>query len=186
MSGAQRNSLLDNGPLCIGQKILMISELPKDLIVRNSKPEDHQRIIAVMKDWWGGRDLTKMLPKLFLIHFCDTSFIVEKGNDLVAFLVGFLSQSKANEGYIHFVGVHPNYRGMGIGEFLYHRFFGICEANSRDTIRASTSPVNKGSIEFHKKIGFKISPGRAEIDGIRVSLDYNGPNDPKVLFEIKI
>lgn len=129
----------------------MISELPKGLIVRNSKQEDHQRIIAVLKDWWGGRDLTKMVPKLFLIHFCDTSFIVEKGDALVGFLIGFLSQSKGNEGYIHFVGVHPNYRGLGIGGFLYHRFFGVCKANSRDTIWACTSPVNTGSIEFHKK-----------------------------------
>jgi len=161
----------------------MILKLPQDLIVRNSKPEDHQRIIAVMKDWWGGRDLTKMMPKLFLNHFYDTSFIVEKGDDLVAFLVGFLSQSKSNEGYIHFVGVHPNFRGIRIGAFLYHRFFEICKVNTRDIIRACTSPVNKGSIEFHKKMGFIISQGNAEIDGIQVSLGYNDPNDTKVLFE---
>jgi len=178
--------LTGNTPLSMGLRSPMISELPKSLTVRNSKPEDHRRIIAVMKDWWGGRDLTKMLPKLFLVHFCDTSLIVEKGDDLVAFLVGFLSQSKANEGYIHFVGVHPNYRGMGIGEFLYRRFFGICMANGRDTVRTCTSPVNKGSIEFHKKIGFRILQGNAVIDGIQVWPDYNGPNDPKVLFEINI
>jgi len=164
----------------------VVSKLPKDLTVRNSKPEDHRRIIAVMRAWWDDRDLTAMLPRLFLVHFCDTSFIVEKDDELVAFLVGFLSQSKANEGYIHFVGVHPNYRKMGIGEFLYQRFFGICKANGRDTVRTCTSPVNKGSIEFHKKIGFRMLQGNAVIDGIRVSLDYNGPNDPKVLFEINI
>jgi len=164
----------------------MISKLPKGLTVRNSKSEDHRRIIEVMKAWWDGRDLTAMLPRLFLVHFCDTSFIVEKDDDLVAFLVGFLSQSKANEGYIHFVGVHPNYRKMGIGEFLYQRFFGICKANGRDTIRICTSPVNKRSIEFHKKIGFRILQGNAVIDGIQVMLDYNGPDDPKVLFEIKL
>ena len=127
-----------------------------------------------------------MLPKLFLVHFCDTSFIIEKSEDLMAFLIGFLSQSKVNEGYIHLVGVHPDYRGMGLGEFLYHRFFQICKANNRDTIRSCTSPVNKGSIEFHRKIGFSILRGDAEIDGIQVTLDYNGPGDPKVLFEIKI
>ena len=165
---------------------MMITKLPKDLNIRNSKPSDHQRIISVMKDWWGGRDLTWMLPKLFLVHFCDTSFIIEKSEDLMAFLIGFLSQSKVNEGYIHLVGVHPDYRGMGLGEFLYHRFFQICKANNRDTIRSCTSPVNKGSIEFHRKIGFSILRGDAEIDGIQVTLDYNGPGDPKVLFEIKI
>ena len=64
----------------------MITELPKGLTIRNSKPSDHKRIISVMKDWWGGRDLTWMLPKLFLVHFCDTSFIIEKSEDLMAFL----------------------------------------------------------------------------------------------------
>jgi predicted GNAT superfamily acetyltransferase len=164
----------------------MTTKLPKDLIVRNSKPSDHHRIISVMKDWWGGRDLTWMLPKLFLVHFCNTSFIIEKSEDLMAFLIGFLSQSKANEGYIHLVGVHPDYRGMGLGECLYHRFFQICKAKNRDTIRSCTSPVNKGSIEFHRKIGFNILNGNAEVDGIQVSLDYNHPGDPKVLFEKKI
>lgn len=165
---------------------MMIKKLPKGLTARNSEPADHQRIIAVMKDWWGGRDLTWMLPKLFLVHFCDTSFIIEKEDDLIAFLIGFLSQSKANEGYIHFAGVHPDYRGMGLGELLYHRFFKICKKHHRGTIRSCTSPVNKGSIEFHKKIGFNILRGNGEVDGIPVSLDYNYPGDRKVLFEIKI
>jgi len=104
----------------------------------------------------------------------------------MAFLVGFLSQSKVNEGYIHLVGVHPDNRGMGLGKFLYHRFFQICKASNRDTIRSCTSPVNKGSIEFHRNIGFNILNGNVEVDGIQVSLDYNHPGDPKVLFEIKI
>jgi ribosomal protein S18 acetylase RimI-like enzyme len=170
----------------VKKRSLMITKLPKGLTVRNSCPADHQKIIVVMKDWWGGRDLTPMLPKLFLDHFCDTSFIIEKEEDLIAFLIGFLSPSRPREGYIHFVGVHPNYRGIGLGEFLYHRFFNSCKKNHRDTIRACTSPVNKGSIAFHTKVGFSISKGNGDIDGIQVSLDYNGPGDLKVLFEINI
>ena len=164
----------------------MRDELPDDLKIRNSNPEDHHRIINVLKDWWGGRDLTWMLPKLFLIHFHNTSFIVEKRDELVAFLIGFLSPSKQNEGYIHFAGVHPDYRGIGIGEHLYSHFFKICRENRRNIIRACTSPVNKGSIEFHKNIGFEISKGNSKIEGLQVTLDYNKPNDPKVLFEIRI
>ena len=158
-------------------------ELPSDLKIRNSKPSDHPIIIDVLKDWWGGRDLTWMLPKLFLIHFCNTSFIIEKENQLIAFLVGFLSQARINEGYIHFAGVHPQYRGIGLGAYLYKRFFEVCKKNNRNVIRACTSPVNKGSIEFHKKLEFQIGQGNAEVDGIQVTLDYNKPNDPKVLFE---
>ena len=164
----------------------MISELPKGLSIRNSEPSDHHRIIGVLKDWWGGRDLTWMLPKLFLIHFYNTSFIIEKDDELIAFLIGFLSQSNTDEGYIHLAGVHPDYRGIGIGEYLYEQFYKVCKENKRDTIKACTSPVNKGSIEFHKRIGFQIEQGNAEFDGIPVALDYNKPNDPKVLFKKRI
>jgi ribosomal protein S18 acetylase RimI-like enzyme len=154
--------------------------------IRNSRPSDHQEIVAVLKAWWGGRDLTWMLPKLFLIHFCSTSFVIEKDHHMIAFLIGFLSPTRVDEGYIHFAGVHPDFRGMGIGKDLYDRFFDICRENGRHVIKACTSPVNKGSIEFHKKMGFHVSKGNAELDGIQVTLDYNKPNDPKVLFEIDI
>lgn len=164
----------------------MLLEPPEDLSVRKSEQSDHKKIIAVLKYWWGGRDLTWMVPKLFLIHFCNTSFIVEKEGELIAFLIGFLSQSEMNEGYIHFAGVHPNYRGAGLGRYLYNQFFNICRENIRDIVKCCTSPVNKGSIGFHNKIGFRIMPGNAEIDGIQVTLDYNKPKDPKVLFAISI
>lgn len=164
----------------------MHRELPIDFKIRNSKPSDYQRIISVLKDWWGGRDLTWMLPKLFLVHFSNTSFVIENDKELIAFLIGFLSPSRTNEGYIHFAGVHPDFRGIGIGAYLYERFFRICKENGRNTIKACTSPVNKRSIEFHKKMGFNISVGNAEIDGIQVTIDYNKPGDTKVLFEITI
>jgi len=106
----------------------------------------------------------------------------DRENELIAFLIGFLSQSQANEGYIHFVGVHPEYRGLGLGTYLYHRFFQLCKKNNRAIVRACTSPVNKGSIEFHIKMGFQIEPGNGQQFNVTVTLDYNSPGDPKVLF----
>ena len=164
----------------------MHHQLPNGLKIRHSTPSDHHKIISVLQDWWGGRDLTRMLPKLFLIHFCNTSFIIEKEDVLLAFLIGFFSPSRKNEGYIHFAGVHPDFRDRGLGKCLYDYFFGLCKENGRSIIKACTSPVNKGSVEFHKKIGFEILAGDAVIDGIPVTLDYNRPDDPKVLFQIEI
>lgn len=165
---------------------VMENMLPDTMNVRNCTPEDHARIIEVMGEWWDGRDLTRMLPRLFLVHFTNTSFVVEKGGSLIGFLIGFLSPSRPREGYIHFVGVHPEHRGSGIGAFLYHRFFDLCRENNREIVRACTSPVNKGSVVFHRQMGFRILEGDAEMDGVPVTLDYNRPNDPKVLFEIRI
>ena len=36
--------------------------------------------------------------------------------------VGFMSQSRPAEAYIHFVGVHPDERGHGLGRRLYEHF----------------------------------------------------------------
>ena len=85
----------------------MKDALPQDMTIRNCTPEDHPRIVGVMKDWWGGRDLRGMLPRLFLEHFTNTSFVVENDRALIGFLIGFLSPARPREGYIHFVGVHP-------------------------------------------------------------------------------
>lgn len=75
---------------------------------------------------------------------------------------------------------------LGLENICTNNFIRFVKKNKRDTIRACTSPANKGSIEFHKKIGFQIEHGNAEFDGTPVTLDYNQPNDPKVLFKKKI
>ncbi len=160
--------------------------LPDKLRYRKAQPDDHNRIISVLKDWWDGRDLTGMLPKLFLVHFCNTSLIIENSEELVAFLVGFFSPHYKDEGYIHFCGVHPSYRGIGLGKYLYKEFFGMCNKNGRDIVKSCTSPINKGSISFHNKTGFQIEPGETKIDGVPVTLHYNKQDDPKVLFKIKL
>ena len=97
--------------------------------------------------------------------------------------MGFLSPARPGEGYIHFAGVHPDYRGRGIGTHLYERFFDLCREGGRTMVRSCTSPVNKGSVNFHRRMGFSLSRGNARVDGLEVTLDYNRPDDPKVLFE---
>lgn len=153
------------------------------ITIKKGQPADHDKIVSVMKNWWDGRDLTAMLPKLFLIHFHNTVLVIEKENDLIGFLIGFLSQSYNDEAYIHFVGVHPKFRKKGLAKMLYEHFFDICRKHHRTTVRACTSPMNKGSVEFHKRMGFQVEAGNGEIDGVPVTLDYNRMGDHKVLFK---
>ena len=137
--------------------------IEKDIKIRNAEPSDYHRIISVVPGWWDGRDLTAMLPELFFDHFCDTSFVVEQGTELIGFLVGFMSQARLQEAYIHFVGVHPDYRKKGIGATLYENFFEICRKRGRTIVRSITSPVNTGSIAFHTSMGFQVERGDKEI-----------------------
>ena len=153
-----------------------------DVAIRRAVPGDHPRVIAVLPEWWGGRDLRAMVPRLFLEHFADTSLVAETEGGLAGFLIGFLSASQPDTGYVHFLGVHPGSRGSGLGRRLYELFFGICRGRGRSRIKACTSPVNRGSIAFHQRLGFSLEPGDAEIDGVPVTRDYNRPGDDKVLF----
>ena len=63
--------------------------------------------------------MVDMLPKLFFIHFRETSFVAERNGELAGFLVGFLSQSEPNAAYVHFVGPGPAARGTGLARDLY-------------------------------------------------------------------
>jgi predicted GNAT superfamily acetyltransferase len=139
--------------------------------IRHAEPTDHARVVAVVDDWWGGRSMAAMLPRLFFVHFRDTSFVAEEDGDLHGFLCGFRSQTYADEAYVHFVGVDPGRRGGGLGRALYDRFFSAVAP--RTVVRAITSPVNEASIAFHRALGFEID---------EVKEDYDGRGEPRVLF----
>jgi ribosomal protein S18 acetylase RimI-like enzyme len=138
--------------------------------LRHAEPADYGRVIEVVDWWWGGREMAAMLPKLFFVHFRDTSFIAEDDEGLAGFLCGFRSQTYADEAYVHFVGVDPARRGSGLGRMLYERFF---EAVAPCTIvRAVTAPVNERSVAFHRALGFEVD---------RVDDDYDGRGQGRVL-----
>ncbi|MEY9970839.1 ribosomal protein S18 acetylase RimI-like enzyme [Lysinibacillus sp. RC46] len=154
--------------------------------IRSVKGSDYYVISPLINEWWGGRNMSDMLPKLFFDHFTQTSFIAEKDGKLVGFLIGFLSQTHANEAYIHFVGVHPEYRKHNIGNHLYNEFFNVVKQNNRSIVRCVTSPVNKVSIAYHTKMGFEIEDGDRSVDDLSINTEYDGPNQDRVLFVKKL
>lgn len=133
--------------------------------IRHAEPSDYARAIAVVDEWWGGREMAAMLPKLFFVHFRDTSFVAETDGRVVAFLCGFRSQTHDDEAYIHFVGVAPGHRGRGVGRLLYERFFDAARARSRTVVRCVTAPINERSVAFHRALGFEADEIAAGYDG---------------------
>ncbi|HZU13305.1 MAG TPA: GNAT family N-acetyltransferase [Chloroflexota bacterium] len=150
--------------------------------IRHIAGTDYQDIIRGLDDWWGGRHMTPGLPHLFFTHFQPTSFAVEEDGEVRAFLIGFISQTDPRQAYIHFVGVDPRYRGMGLGRQLYTRLFDTAGARGCSEVCCVTSPVNTGSIAFHRRMGFDPLLGDAEINGIPVHRDYDGPGEDRVVF----
>jgi ribosomal protein S18 acetylase RimI-like enzyme len=140
-------------------------------VIRHAEPSDYSRVIAVVDEWWGGgRAMAQMLPKLFFVHFRDTSFVAENDGELAGFLCGFRSQTFDDEAYVHFMGVSPASRGSGLARALYERFFEA--VRPRSVVRAVTSPVNERSVAFHRAIGFEVE---------RVDEDYDGAGEARVL-----
>jgi ribosomal protein S18 acetylase RimI-like enzyme len=130
--------------------------------VRAIRETDHQKITSVVNEWWEGRNMAWLL---------------------VAFLVGFVSQSREGEAYIRFVGVRPDRRKEGIGRHLYELFFEEVEKRGCTKVGCITSPVNKGSIAFHTAMGFSLKESDTEIDGVPVHRNYDGPDRDRVVFE---
>jgi ribosomal protein S18 acetylase RimI-like enzyme len=138
--------------------------------MRHAEPADYGRVIKVIDHWWGGREMAAMLPKLFFVHFRDTSFVAEEDGQLAGFICGFRSQTYADEAYVHFVGVDPGRRTSGLGRALYERFFEAVAP--RTVVRAVTAPVNKRSVAFHRAMGFQVE---------RLDEDYDGRGQARVL-----
>jgi predicted GNAT superfamily acetyltransferase len=150
--------------------------------IRNLELSDHRFIISVVNDWWGGRNMTGLLPRLFFEHFRPTSFVAECDRAVVGFLIGFISQTTPSEAYIRFAGVRPDCRGQGLGRALYQRFFAVVRGSGCSAVRCVTSPVNKTSIAFHVRLGFAIEPGSKTVDGVPVTPDYDAQGGDRVLF----
>ena len=103
--------------------------------------------------------MAAMLPKLFFVHFQETSFIIEEDGETLGFLCGFFSQTHKKEAYVHFIGVNPKYRRRGIASTLYSYFFDVARANNRKVVKAITSPVNKNRYSFIGRLAFELRMG---------------------------
>jgi ribosomal protein S18 acetylase RimI-like enzyme len=152
-----------------------------ELRIRRAAHPDYARVMRVVDDWWGGRSIAHLLHPFFFIHFQETSLIAEVDRRLVGFLVGFLSQTFADQAYVHLLAVDPAYRGRGLGRELYSRFFEIARRHGRWRVRCVTAPVNVGSVAFHLKLGFRIEAGDDDVDSVAVQRDFAGPGENRVL-----
>ena len=160
-----------------------------DLTFRRPLEADHARIVAQVDDWWGGRRLHDLLPRLWLQHFTGTSWVVQSQTaEPVGFLVGFISPDRPDEAYIHMVGVDPNHRRIGLGQALYARFISDVEARGVTRVRAITWPGNRTSVAFHTAMGFHPSdgPGTQRLYGTPAYPDYDAPGEDRVAFVLDL
>jgi len=127
--------------------------------VRHAQPRDYLPIARALDDWWGGRRAATMLPRLFFVHFSETTFVAEAEGGAVAFLAGFRSQTCPEQAYVHLVGVEPAWHGRGLARALYQRFFAATLALGCREVHCVISPTDRLSTAFHVVMGFRVLPG---------------------------
>lgn len=154
------------------------------LDLRRPTPRDHPTVIAVVDDWWSGRHLAPLVQALFFEHFASTSLIEDGPDGLRSFLLAFDSVDHPDVVYIHFVGVRPDLRGTGRGAALYRRTFDDARARGRSRVQCITGLPNRGSIAFHRRMGFDLVEGDAvDEDGTPFHRDHGGTGVDQVLFD---
>jgi ribosomal protein S18 acetylase RimI-like enzyme len=156
-----------------------------DLTLRHPTDADHARIVGLVDEWWGGRRMRALLPRLWFQHFAGTSWIAEAADGrLVGFVVAFISQDDPATGYVHMIAADPNHRRGGIGRALYERVFDDLASRGVRRVSAITWPGNRQSVAFHEAIGFRVDdgPGTQNLYGTPAYADYDGDGDDRVVF----
>jgi L-amino acid N-acyltransferase YncA len=160
---------------------------PSDVVgiaFRRPTEADYPAIVRVIDDWWGGRKMDFLLPRLWLQHFTGTSWLAETEDGLLAgFLIGFHSPDQADVAYCQLIGANPNVRLQGIGRALYDRFFDDARAAGRREVRAITWPGNRASIAFHKALGFEVQagPGSQNLYGTTAQAGYDFDREDRAI-----
>ncbi len=113
---------------------------------------DYRHIVKVIDKWWGGPTSALAHPVWFY-ELGANAMIAEAGGQLVGFLFGFITPEKTT-GYVHLVGIDPEYRRQHVGTLLYTTFEKRCAQSGCQSLKAITTQGNEGSVRFHKALGW--------------------------------
>lgn len=157
---------------------------PEGITFRRPTEADYPGIVRVIDDWWGGRKVDVLLPRLWLQHFTGTSWLAETDDGrLAGFLIGFHSPDQADVAYCRLVGTNPNLRSRGIGRALYERFFGDARDAGRHQVQTIMWPGNRVSIAFHRALGFEVEagPGSQNLYGTPAQAGYDFDREDRAI-----
>jgi GNAT superfamily N-acetyltransferase len=131
---------------------------------------DFQHVVSVIDRWWGGPSGAPAHP-IFFYELGRLARVVEEDGMLVGFLLGFICPDQP-VGYVHLVGIHPDYRRRGVGRVVYAAFEEDCRREKCVSLKAITTLSNEGSVRFHLAQGWTMT----EVE------DYAGPGRQRIVF----
>jgi GNAT superfamily N-acetyltransferase len=138
---------------------------------RSITKADFDHVVEVIDRWWGGPISTFAHP-IFFYELGGNALIVEENGQMTGFLLGFIAHEPVKTGYVHLVGIHPDFRRRGVGRLLYESFTDTCRAAQCVRMKAITTLGNEGSLRFHTALGWDAT----EVD------HYAGPGRRRIVF----
>lgn len=131
---------------------------------------DYDEVVREIDRWWGG-PTTALAHPMFFYELGELARVVEDSGELVGFLFGFTCPG-AETGYVHLVGIDPDYRRRGVGRMLYAAFEDDCRSRGVKQLKAITTLGNDASVSFHRALGWNSE----EVN------DYAGPGRMRIVF----
>ncbi|NUR03301.1 MAG: GNAT family N-acetyltransferase [Streptomyces sp.] len=131
---------------------------------------DIQQVLADHPRYWGERDLRDLHLLALVQEFGETCLVARSDDGILGYLIGFVTPG--GTGYVHLIATRDDVRGSGLGRELYGAFTEAARRQGAVRLKAITSLGNKGSVAFHRSLGFEV----------RVEKDYNGPGEDRVVF----
>lgn len=142
---------------------------------RKISKADFDVIVEVIDRWWGGPISTLAHP-IFFYELGELAHVTVDDGQIIGFLLGFIAHEPEKTGYVHLVGIHPDFRRKGVGRKLYDSFAKACATAGCIRLKAITTPGNEVSLRFHIAQGWDVK----ELD------DYAGPARRRVVFTKEI
>jgi GNAT superfamily N-acetyltransferase len=137
--------------------------------IRGITKADYDYLVTVLDRWWGGPSGQHAHP-MFFYELGDYALVAERSGEMLGFLLGFITRGESPTGYIHLVGIHPDYRRRGVGKGLYERFMETCTNAGVKRLKTISAVGYEGPLAFHRALGFETiedpnyaGPGRGRV-----------------------
>ena len=164
---------------------------PAGVALRHPDERDHETLVRVVDEWFGGRRVRHLLSRAWFRHAASTSWLAEDPTSRpIGFLVGQRSQDREGESVIHLLAVQPGQRRRGVGRMMVERF--VEEARPAAArpgssvgprVTAVAWPDDPIALAFFRSVGFvhEAGPGSQPLYGVPAWPDYEGPGEDRVV-----
>lgn len=145
---------------------------------------DYDTLITVVDEWWAGRPVRRLVPRLWLRHFAGTSWLArEEGGRPVGVAIGLASHDRLDTACLYLLGVEPNRRRQGIGRALAARIDADAAAAGADRIETVIPTGEPIALAFLRAAGYAVAaePGLRPIHGVPAHADYDGPGEDRIV-----